>query len=323
MVKCFEEMKDVLVAIKENTRKARNTPSGDREDIIVAGGLRRNSVEMFTWRKRKWSPLKRMKKKRFGATSFVDNDQITIAGGCSSGSGHFHDMTTMYVQPRPDLSTNWSDCPVKLPSKLENHSSVMYRHHQLIVTGGYDGNLEEISDCIHEVQLVPPYTVKTLTSMPEPRKYHCTEIFDDSLLIVGGTTTGYYQDNVSSVVLYDIEKNQCKQLSPLPYGVSRMATVRWQDNIVVIGGLHKRGNELNTVIIYNVKTGKAGMLPPMKYKRRGCTAVVIRDNIVVLGGINEKGQHLKSVEAFNFGSNTWQDLPEMSEERSFHTSIVV
>ncbi len=69
------------------------------------------------------------------------------------------------------------------------------------------------------------------------------EIFDDSLLIVGGSTTGSYQDNLSSVVLYDIKKNECKQLAPLPYEVSEMATVRWGDNIVVIGGIDKHGND--------------------------------------------------------------------------------
>ena len=35
-----------------------------------------------------------------------------------------------------------------------------------MVTGGRDGNAT--SDNIHEVQVVPPYTVKTLSRMPEP-----------------------------------------------------------------------------------------------------------------------------------------------------------
>jgi hypothetical protein len=69
--------------------------------------------------------------------------------------------------------------------------------------------------------------------MPEPRQYHSTQLFDDNLLIVGGRTTYRCQDNLSSVVLYDIKKNECKQLAPLPYEVSKMATVRWGVNIVV------------------------------------------------------------------------------------------
>ena len=60
LVEAFDQMKDVLVKmednIKENARKVRNAPSGDRENIIVAGGLGNDSVEIFNWRQRTWSP---------------------------------------------------------------------------------------------------------------------------------------------------------------------------------------------------------------------------------------------------------------------------
>ena len=318
LIEAFNEMKDVLVKmedkIEENTRKVRNTPSGDRENIIVAGGWVTDSVEMFNWRQRTWSPLQSMPKKRYGATTFVYNNHVTIAGGYCSGDC-VDDMIRMNIHPNPDLSMHWSDCPVKLPTKLRYHSSVVYNDH-LMVSGGYIGNA--VFDCIHEVQLVPPYTMKILSRMPEPRQHHCMEIFDDSLLIVGGTATHNYLGSLSSVVLYDIKKNECKQLAPLPYEVSQMATVRWGDNIVVIGG-----KALNTVIIYNVKTEQYHMLPAMRCKRRGCTAVAIGNSIVVLGGRDERGRHLKSVEVFNFESYTWQELPEMSEGRCYHTAVVV
>ena len=323
LVEAFDQMKDVLVKledkIEENARKVRNASSGERENIIVAGGHCNDSVEMFNWRERTWSLLQSMPKKRHGATSFVYNNQVVIAGGFCAGSGYVDDMIKMNVDPHPDLSTHWSECPVKLPTKMEWHSSVLYSD-KLMVTGGYDGNA--ISDKIHEVQVVPPYTVKTLSRMPEPRRDHCTEIFDDSLLILGGTTTGSHQNNLSSVVLYDIKNNVCKQLAPLPYEISNMATVRWGDNVVVIGGVDERGNILNTVIMHNVKTERSHMLPPMRCKRWGCTAVIVGNNIVVLGGYGEQGK-LKSVESFNFESYTWQELPEMSQARVWHTAVVV
>jgi hypothetical protein len=58
LIEGFDEMKDVLVEMKEeNSRKVRNTASGDKENIIVAGGSGTDSVEMFNWRQRTWSPL--------------------------------------------------------------------------------------------------------------------------------------------------------------------------------------------------------------------------------------------------------------------------
>jgi hypothetical protein len=326
LIEGFDEMKDVLIKmedkIEENTRKVRNTASGDKENIIVAGGVTNDSVEMFNWRQKTWSPLQSLPKTRESATSFIYDNQMIIAGGFCAGPGRVNDMIRMNVDPHPDLSMHWSDCPVELPAKLNGHSSVLYNDH-LLVTGG--GNAT--SDCIHQIQLVPPYTVKILSRMPEARQFHSTQLFDDNLLIVGGRTTGDSQDHLSSVLLYDIKKNECKQLAPLPYEVSEMATVRWGDNIVVMGGRDKRdkrGKPLDTVIIYNVKTEQSHLLPSMRRKRRGCTAVVIGNNIVVLGGLDERGRRvLKSVEAFNFESNIWQELPEMSKARWLHTAVVV
>ena len=322
LVEAFDQMKDVHVKMEEkkeeNARKVRNVPSGDRENIIVAGGYVDDSVEMFNWHQRTWSPLQSLPTKRYGATSFVHNNQIVIAGGYC-GSYVIDDMIRMNVGLHPDLSKHWSEFPVKLPGKLRYHSGVMYDD-KLMVTGGSDGNTT--SDKIHEVQVVPPYTVETLSRMPELRQNHCTEIFNNSLLIVGGTTNGRCKDNVSSVVLYDIKNNVCEQLAPLPYEVSEMATVRWGDNVVVIGGADKRTQPLNTVIMYNVKTEQSHMLPPMRCNRWGCAAVVVENNIVVLGGFGERGD-LKSVESFNFERYTWQELPEMSQARRWHTAVVV
>jgi hypothetical protein len=102
-----------------------------------------------------------------------------------------------------------------------------------------------------------------------------------------------------------------------------MATVKWGDNIVVMGGRDIHGKKLGTVIMYNVQTEQYNMLPAMKCKRVGGTAVVVGNNIVVLGGVDERWQEINSVEVFNFESYTWQELSEMSETRWYHTAVVV
>ena len=324
----FNQMKDVLVKTEdikeENARKVRNTgiASGDKENIIVVGGEKTASAEIFNWPQRTWSPLQSMPAVRQAASSYVYNKDVRIAGGYCPASGHLDSTIRINRDPYPDLLAHWNECPLKLPEKLAYHSSDLYND-QLIVSGGYNGNLTATSDCIHEVQLVHPYTVKTLASMPEPRRGHSTEIFNDHLLIVGGSTTRRYKDNLNSVVLYDIKNNECKQLTPLPYAVSSMATVRWGDNIVVIGGIDKQGKILDSIVIYNVKTEQSNMLPPMKCKRYGCTAVVTRNNIVVLGGRDKQTHDLKSVEAFNFDRYSWEELPEMCQARWLLTAVVV
>ena len=257
---------------------------------------------------------------RYDASSFIYNNHVTVAGGLAFGA--VDNMIRMNIHPVPDLSINWSDFAAKLPAKMCAHSSVVYKD-SLFVTGGRNANQGVISDCIHEVPLKPPYTVKLVSKMPERRVRHSTVLCGDSILIVGGTKSGDCKDNLSSVLSYDIKKNECQQLPAIPYPVSEMATVKWAENIVIIGGADKDGKALNNVIIYNMKTGNSQMLPPMLHKRRGCVAVVVENTIVVLGGRDERGNGLKSVEGFNFERFSWQELPEMKEDRYLAATVVI
>ena len=231
-------------------------------------------------------------------------------------------MIRMNIHPVPDLSTTWGDFAAKLPTRMWGHSSVVYKD-SLFVTGGYNKDQGVVSDCIHEVQLQPPYIVKLLSKMPGPRVYHTTVLCDDNILIVGGQKSGYCKDNLSSVLSYDIKKNECQQLPALPYAVSEIATVKWGENVVIIGGADKDGKALNNVMIYNIKTGNNHMLPPMLHKRKGCMAVVIENTIVVLGGWDERRNTLKSVEGFSFERFSWQELPDMKEGRFLATAVVI
>ncbi|CAB4009760.1 E3 ubiquitin- ligase NRDP1 [Paramuricea clavata] len=327
----FDHLKEAVLLEKieskerkqeEITRDLSGTASGGRENqhIFVAGGLLRNSVEIFNYRQRVWSLLKPMPASRESASSFVYNNHVTVAGGV--GHAAVDNIIRMNIHPVPDLSINWNDFAAKLPAKMQAHSSVVYKD-SLLVTGGYYTDQGVFSDCIHEVQLKPPHTVKLVSKMPEPRIRHSTVLCDDSILIVGGKKAGNCKDNLSSVLSYDIKKNECQQLPALPYPVSEMATVKWAENVVIIGGVDKDGKELTNVIIYNIKTGNSHMLPPMSHKRKGCMAVVIENTIVVLGGCDERGNFLKSVEGFNFERFSWQELPDMKKVRYLATAVVI
>ena len=293
------------------TRDVSGAASGGRENqhIFVAGSVEGNSVEIYNYPQKLWSLLKPMPQSRDGASSFVYDNHVTLAGG-RCGSHSVNNMIRMGIHPVPDHSINWTDFAAKLPAQMHSHSSVVYKD-SLFVTGGYNADQRVYSDCIREVELKPPYTVKLLSKMPEPGASHNTVLCDDSILIVGGRKTGRYKDSLSSVLNYDIKNNECQQLPELPYPVSQMAAVKWGENVVNIGGADKDGKELNNVIIYNVKTGNSHMLPPMLHKRYGCTAVVIENTIVVLGGRDEKWNVLKSVEGFSFDRYTWEELPDM------------
>ena len=186
--------------------------------------------------------------------------------------------------------------------------------------GGQSGG--KVVNDIYKVSLISPYSSQLVSHFPEPRWYHGVQCFGDKVAIVGGTTTGDSSDSLDSVVLYDIKRNCCRTLAPLPFAVCYMATVAWRDNIIIIGGEDKNDNVLNTVVSYNVKEQKSKMLPSMKQKRQGCTAVVTDNVIIVMGGWDEKRNDLNSVECFNFYDYVWEDFPSMKEQRFGATAVV-
>ena len=121
---------------EEVARDVSDTASGARQQqyIFVAGGVGRNSVEIFNLRQKLWSSLTSMPEKRWGASSFVYNNHVTVAGGFHFGDAP-DSMIQMKIQPIPDLSITWTRFAGKLPAKIYGHSSVVYKD-SLYVTGG-------------------------------------------------------------------------------------------------------------------------------------------------------------------------------------------
>ena len=297
--------------------------------IVVAGGEnirgRLNSVEMFNLSNGAWAPLQQTKERRFAASSVVYNNQILIIGGYSNGRGIKSMEKLLMNAVHVDQSLTWEDVPAELPEPLHGHRAVVHNG-RLIVVGGHDSGKrgrKRFSCNITEVSLVPPYTSKVLAGMPQARYLHGAVLFGCKIVILGGRIGWDYDTNLETVLLYDIAKNECKELAPLPYPVSAMGAVKWgEDNVMLVGGADCNGQSLNKVLIYNIKTQKSHMLPDMKYKRRGCVAVVVRDTVIVMGGRHDEGNYLKSAESFRFDRFTWEELPEMQEVRLGATAVV-
>ena len=294
----------------------------DREPkVVIAGGWNKNSVEMFSLINLTWTRLQPMKESRRSASSVIYNNQIFVLGGLGN-SGATKSIEKLSLNAvNVDQTVSWEKILAELPGKLCGHCSVVYKG-RLIVVGGYDENERVFSDSITEISIVPYHISEQLVAMPQRRWLHGVALFDDKLLILGGMVMSTYKINLA-VLLYDITKNECKKLEPLPYPVSDMATVKWgDDSVILAGGRDSDRQALNKVLLYNINTQKSHMLPDMKYKRAGCVAAVVKDTVIVMGGNDERGDDLKSVECFRFDRYIWEELPEMHEARYGATAIV-
>ena len=298
----------------------------DREPkVVVAGGWNgdenSDSVEMFSLTNATWTPLKPMREGRQRASSVVHNNQIFVMGGLGKSGLSIRSMEKLSLNAvQVDQSIAWENVPAKLPGPLQGHCSVVYNG-RLIVTGGHD--IYSHYNSIIEIFLVPPHTSKQLATISQERSCHGVAMFGDKILILGGRVSYGYRTNPATVLLYDITKNECKELAALPYPVCEMATVKWgDDSAIIMGGVDSDGEPLNKALLYNIKTQKSHMLPDMKYKRAGCVAAVVRDTVIVMGGTGEVGRCLKSAECFRFDRYSWQDIPDMRTARYLATAVV-
>ena len=279
-----------------------------RKDILIAGGYGRKtgkSTMIYSWEKNGWFQALPMNHEHIRASSFIYNDLLFVVGGVGSKA-----IETLNLN---ELPLKWMEFPGELPFKCDDHQTVVYQQRVLHI-GGYNYGLRRRSNLISELQLTSPCVMEELYEMAEPRVGHRAEIFEDKILIFGGEgDRGAYR----SVVEYDPKENECKDMPPLPRPLTRMATIRWKDQVVVLGGCDKDGEVQNDVFMYDCKTGKITVLPAMLEKRYGCCAVIVGNTIVVMGGenIEENAQTLNTMEGFTVGSSTWKQLPVMNEAK--------
>lgn len=216
----------------------------------------------------------------------------------------------------------WSNFPAVKANKSFAHQSVVYKD-RLFTIGGQVHDV--VYDSISSTFLTSPYFTAVKSKMLQGRSYFGAELIGDKIVILGGSASPFlsYAEYFRSVEVYDIHKNECKPLKPLPIAWSQMATVNRGDSVILIGGMTRIGhigNTSNNVFMYHL-TGESKWLPPMKYRRAGCSAVISGNGIVVMGGLGESFEFVNFVEYFSFDNWSWVELPAMIEARSFPTAL--
>ena len=321
-----EQVKEIVVQILDkltvlDSRMVSSNKVSDtiREDITIVAGYDRllnvkNTVERFSWKNNVWVKIASLNIGRVYITSFLFGDELHVVGG--------KDSRAMEALNLNDAPGKWTLLSAELPACYEGHRTLVYQNRLILIGGSERPSIIHI-DRISEILLTPPYTSKVLCHMPQPRKFFGAELFEDRILIFGGRTHDAYGSSLNSVLEFDLNMNECRDLSRLPYAISGLATVRWGDKVVLIGGRNKKGKALNQVLMYDSTTGKIDVLPSMLEARVSPCAVITGNMIVVMGGANLKRMNLASVEGFVLGGYSWEYLPSLNEGRSGATAELV
>ena len=244
---------------------------------------------------------------RKGATSFVYENQVFVAGGCDSPVVEALNLNEDPLQ--------WKIFEATVSFICSRLCSIVYQNRAVLFCAcSKTGNVAELS-------LTPPYTCKQLCKMPEPeRKTFTVVAFQDRVLIFGGSSVS--SDNfLDSVLQFDLRTSELKAMPSLPCAMSNMADARWEDQAVLVGG-YGNGEYSKMVLMYDSKSGNTTELPSLLEGRSSCAVVITGNTIVVMGGKGESGR-VRSVEAFTLGGYSWRYHLTMNDIRSVPTATVL
>ena len=349
----FEGLKNLTTTV---SRMNGASTRGEKRhgNIVVIGGVNNNSwlawffqnfsflnsVEMYSLANRTWSKLSPMQQSRASPTAHFYNGRVMVTGGQADDRNRTKSIEYIPIHdeqferrsmPLSRASLDkFSSFVSQLPIKCSGHKTAILNHHLWIVGGyWYDimNQMMRCSDAIYTMPIRLPQTAQTCTvkcRMPTPISYHALEIVNgNELLIMGGTTTVRYNAAVNTVLLYNTVTSTFREMHPLPFPMCDMATVKHGEDVIIIGGHNKDGEELNTVFKYNWKKNKCEQLPGMKYKRSECAAVISGNKVFVMGGYNKEQGCLSSVECFDLDNLVWYELPFMNEAKYRIAAVLV
>ena len=360
LIEVQDQVKELRKAQKEMSESVKNLKAYVRacheiDCIVVVGGenvVQRsinclNSVEMYSLANGTWHKLSPMQQSRASPTAHFYNGQVMVTGGDYEWSSFTNSIEYIQIHEEIKCQDYFSSerrpiqgikraCPdefssfvSQLPIKCSGHKTAILNDH-LWMVGGYwheEGD-KWCSDDIYVMPMNSPQSCMVKCQMPNPLSYHCLEIVHgNELLIVGGTTTGMVCDAVDTVLLYNTVTNTVREVHRLPFPMDDMATVKHGEDVIIIGGHNKDGEELNTVYKYNCKKNECKQLPGMNYKRAECAAVISGNKVFVMGGYNKEQRYLSSVECFDLDGNlddqVWCELPSMNEAKNKIAAVLV
>ncbi|CAB4034058.1 E3 ubiquitin- ligase NRDP1-like [Paramuricea clavata] len=314
MMKEMREGMQRLAIAFESLQKSVNSKSTDI--VVIAGWNPKteqflSSVERFNLLNQTWTQLPLLKIARRAAAAVIFKNQVFVCGGYSDSDGRLDSIEILDLNGNP---LKWHEFFVNLPVKVTAHKCVVHGNRLLIIGGRIKAS--EVLDTIYELLLVPPYSSKLLCHMKKKRAFHGVELFDDKVLIAGGIGAE------TDVEIFDIARNECVEMPPLPSPLSNMSTVRRGDSMFLIGGVDDLDAKIfsNKIIEYDFKTGQSKVVLAMKTGRAFCSCVSRGNTLIVIGGARYDPD---AVDCFNFSSNTWKSLPSMAEARMFASAVLV
>ena len=281
--------------------------------VLVTGGDRLVSAELYVQANESWTPTGQMSEARAAHTAtLLSNGKVLVTGG-----GNDNGTLTSTELYDPATGT-WSQTG-SLRAARYNHSATMLKNGEVLLTGGWDSKLG-----ISSVELYDPTTGrwKSAAKMKDARFAHQSTLLSDGSVLVTGGYGKSIGEFLSSAELYNPATNKWKSVKEL--GIARAehtATLLPDGNVLVTGG-GSNGERLASAEIYDPASGKWRATGPLKAARTHHTATLLANGkVLVVGGWN--GNVISTGELYNPTPGNWNAAGSMLTARHMHAATLV
>ncbi|CAB4026610.1 E3 ubiquitin- ligase NRDP1 [Paramuricea clavata] len=281
-----EDVKSLMVQMFEKLRFLENTvqissainhaSNALMEDILIAGGCDRDdnalkSVERFSWKNNVWERLSSMTVGRKGATSFVYENQVFVAGGCDSNVIEVLDLDSDLNEELCLAAPNTCKQLCKMPEPARKHYRVVAFEHKVLIFGGRSISNHHILDSVLELNL-STNQFKVMPSLPYALENMAAVRWGDQAVLIGGFSK--FASNTKKVFMYDSKTGKTTQLPPTLQERAGCAAVITGSTIVLMGG-KGRSDRVRSVEAFTLGSYSWRYLPVMNDARSVATATVL------------------------------------------------
>ena len=243
--------------------------------------------------------------------------EIVVAGGYDDKSVEVFNMATKTWR----LLSEMNECRT-------GASSVLYQGH-MIVTGG-EVYLKVSLNSVEELNLAQHdgHWIKSQFKLPLELQDHVCVVYQNRLLVIGGSTGFVFLDLPVCDSIYEIELSPpytSKLLTRMPRSATFHGSELVNNKIYIFGGSVSQfaRDAIDNVLMFDPTTNNCTELQPLPFAVSEMATIIWKDNVVVLGGKNKESRALDTVVLYNVTTGSHRMLPSMNQKRYGCTAVII
>ena len=193
---------------------------------------------------------------------------------------------------------------------------------KLLRVGGFD----TVSENATKVEEIYNLFSKKYPTLPYDLFFCCALIFQDFVYCIGGSMDKHSDETTNRVIRMNIKEMQMKWegVASMTEKRALMGAARYENYVVVAGGLGNEKLSVNSVNIYDPTSDKWQQIAKLDQARCGHQLVACDESLFAIGGCNkivDDNKYFTSVEKLTSLDEKWKNASSMNVSRAFFAAV--